>query len=290
LKQIEAQLRSTNKDLRLAAHTLARRFGPRAASLGKGLWPAILNPKSKFEDTVENLSTIARIQGTADDLNWKAVLLHHEDPYVRMEAVRWWRIFKGGGNVDLLVDNESHLVEKDKNAREDVAFVIRYLQGKGPEPVDKDALTKYALKELAEMPAVDRPKRAAMGLQVFERNACTRCHTTATQTTLLAPSLKGIAAQKVDYLIESVLYPSKVIKTGFEAEQIELKNGKVLTGLVKDDGKFLRVLSLDKDERIARDEVESRATTKVSVMPDGQEATLSRREFVDLMLYLQTLK
>ena len=140
------------------------------------------------------------------------------------------------------------------------------------------------------MPAVDRPKRAAMGLQVFERNACTKCHTTATQTTLLAPSLKGIAAQKVDYLIESVLYPSKVIKTGFEAEQIELKNGKVLTGLVKDDGKFLRVLSLDKEERIARDEVESRATTKVSVMPDGQEATLSRREFVDLMLYLQTLK
>jgi hypothetical protein len=28
----------------------------------------------------------------------------------------------------------------------------------------------------------------------------------------------------------------------------------------------------------------------VSVMPDGQETELSRREFVDLIAYLQTLK
>jgi hypothetical protein len=29
---------------------------------------------------------------------------------------------------------------------------------------------------------------------------------------------------------------------------------------------------------------------KTSVMPDGQEATMSRREFVDLIAYLQSLK
>jgi hypothetical protein len=40
LKQIEGQLRFTNKELRLAAHTLARRFGPRPPSLGNGLWPS----------------------------------------------------------------------------------------------------------------------------------------------------------------------------------------------------------------------------------------------------------
>src|SRR5262249_5544053 len=59
LKQIEGQLRSTNKELRLAAHTLARRFGPKASSLGDGLWPSVLNPKTKFEDTIDYLSTIA---------------------------------------------------------------------------------------------------------------------------------------------------------------------------------------------------------------------------------------
>jgi hypothetical protein len=43
-------------------------------------------------------------------------------------------------------------------------------------------------------------------------------------------------------------------------------------------GKFVRVLNLDKDERVLKSDIESRATSKVSVMPDGQEATLSRRE------------
>jgi len=129
-----------------------------------------------------------------------------------------------------------------------------------------------------------------MGLQVFERNACTKCHTTATQTTPLAPSLKGIAAQKVDYLIESVLYPSKVIKTGFETELIITKAGQTLTGLVKEEGNFLRVLNLDKDVKIAKADVEERRLQKVSIMPEGQELTMSRREFVDLMAYLQALK
>ena len=98
------------------------------------------------------------------------------------------------------------------------------------------------------------------------------------------------ASAPVDYLIESVLYPSKIIKTGWEVERVELKSGKTLTGLVKDEGKVLRVLNLDKDERVLKSEVESRATSKVSVMPEGLEAAMSRREFVDLIAYLQTLK
>src|SRR5205823_14314703 len=122
----------------------------------------------------------------------------------------------------------------------------RHLSGKTiGKARPKEWYAEGALKELADMPAADRPKRAAMGLQVFERNACTKCHTTATATTLLAPSLKGVAQQKTEYLIESVLYPSKVIKTGWEVEVVETKGGKTLTGLVKDEGKFLRVLNLD---------------------------------------------
>ena len=42
--------------------------------------------------------------------------------------------------------------------------------------------------------------------------------------------------------------------------------------------------------RIPKTEVETRSVSRVSVMPDAQEATMSRREFVDLIAYLQTLK
>jgi quinoprotein glucose dehydrogenase len=292
LMQIGSQLQSKNKDLRLAAHTLARRFGDKADSLAAGLWPGVLNPKAKFEDAVESLSTIARIE--KGNGSWEK-LLDHPDPLVRMEAVRWWRRFDGTTMTLTLKAREKELAQ-DKRIGEELDFLLHSVTKPGTEKpaVDKDALTRYALKELADMPAADRSKRSAMGLQVFERNSCTKCHTTATQTTLLAPSLKGVATQKVEYLIESVLFPSKIIKTGWEVENIETKDGKVVTGLVKDEGKSLRVIQamdyLGKPLVIDKANIESRSVLKISLMPEGQEATLSRREFVDLMAYLQTLK
>jgi putative heme-binding domain-containing protein len=291
LKQIGSQLQSNNKELRLAAHTLARRFGPGASDLAESLWPRVLNPKTKFDDAIEALSTIARVEKASQKKQWEQ-LLNHNNPLMRIETVRWWRRFaKEPKFIELLGSRALNLTEKDVNIRDDIEIVSRQISGKtiAKGPLSKDDLTKYTLEELADMPAADRSKRAAMGLQVFERNACTKCHTTATQTTLLAPSLKGVASQKVEYLIESVLFPSKIIKTGWEVEAIELKSGKTVSGLVKDEGKFLRVLNLDKDERVLKSDIESRSVLKVSVMPEGQEATLSRREFVDLIAYLATL-
>jgi putative heme-binding domain-containing protein len=96
--------------------------------------------------------------------------------------------------------------------------------------------------------------------------------------------------QKPDYLVESVLYPSKVIKTGFETEEVTMKSGKVLTGLVKDNGKSLRILNLDSEVTVLKSDVESRAVQKVSLMPDGQEKLMSRKEFLDLIVYLSSLR
>ncbi len=299
LKQIAGQLQSKNKELSQAAHTLARRFGPKAVGVADQLWPIVFDPQTKFEDSLEYLSTIARTETKPTFDNWKKGLFH-ADPFIRAETVRWWRNFKNDRDLQpRLSHNIETLAKQDRAVLEDIAAVYRHwgwddkqlAEGSLPIPErDKAALTKYALSELTKMPAGDRAKRAAMGLQVFERNACTKCHTTATATTPLAPSLKGVAGQKLDYLIESVLYPSKTIKTGWEVEVIETKSGKTLVGLAKDEGKHLRILNLDKDDRILKSDIESRNTSKISVMPEGQEATMSRREFVDLIAYLQTLK
>jgi putative heme-binding domain-containing protein len=295
LKHVGGQLQSANKELRLAAHTLARRFGPNAATLAEPLWPGVLNPKTKFEDAIESLSTIARVEKASKKEQWQQ-LLKHDDPMMRAEAVRWWRRFENQPEfIGILNERAVDLNQKDPNIGDDIYMVARHLTKKTiGKDRPKDELASHAAKELADMPDADRTKRAAMGLQVFERNACTKCHTTATATTPLAPSLKGIAQQKVDYLIESVLHPSKVIKTGWEVESIETKDGKVVTGLVKEEGKALRVIQamdyLGKPLLIDKASIESRSTSKISLMPEGQEATLSRREFVDLIAYLQTLK
>jgi putative heme-binding domain-containing protein len=297
LKHIAGQLHAGHPQVRQAAHSMARRFGSKSAALANQLWLGILAPKARFEDAVEDLSTLARIEQSPRKDAWEK-LLAHADPLVRTETVRWWRGFKGQAEmVELLCRQAPELLKADAGIREDLAAVFRHLDVVPdpdlalPEPEkDKAALSRQTLDALTALAPADRKKRAVLGQQVFERCACTKCHTTATQTTPLAPSLKGIAAQKLDYLVESVLYPSRVIKTGFEAETVVLKDGKVLTGLVKDEGTMLRVLALDQDVRIAKSDVESRSVTRVSIMPEGQEAQLGRRELVDLIAYLATLR
>jgi putative membrane-bound dehydrogenase-like protein len=299
LKQIAGQVRTGQPATRSAALLLARKFGHKSAPVADALWPGVFNPKTKPDDAAEYLATLAAIEAKPRQENWQK-LLGGTDPLLRTEAVRWWRSFKGRPEmVEHLVKQAPALLERDAGLREDLGSVLDHLEVKSeavkslnlPAPEkDRTALTRHTLETLEKMPAKERQQRAILGRQVFERSACTKCHTTATQTTPLAPSLKGVAAQKMDYLVESVLYPSKVIKTGFEVESVVTTDGKIYNGLVKDEGKFLRVLNLDLDVRVARAEVETRRVQRVSIMPEGQEAVLSRREFVDLIAYLATLK
>jgi putative membrane-bound dehydrogenase-like protein len=299
LNQIAGQVKSNQPPVRAAALLLARKFGSKSAAIAKILWPEVLNVKTKADDAAEYLATLAAVEAAPHKENWHK-LLTGNNALLRTEAVRWWRTFKDRPEmIDLLVREAPMLVKQDDRLREDLALVFAHLDVK-PETVkllqlpapekDKDALTRFTLDTVAKMLPAERQQRALLGKQVFERSGCTKCHTTATQTTLLAPSLKGIAAQKVDYLVESVLYPSKVIKTGFEVETVTLKDGKVYSGLVKEEDGFLRVLNVDQDVRVPKTAVEERRVQKVSIMPEGQEAGMSRREFVDLIVYLGTLK
>jgi putative membrane-bound dehydrogenase-like protein len=299
LKQLGGYLNGSTQ-VRPAAHALARKFGAKAAPLAPALWPRVNDSKAKLDDRVEALATLARIEATPVPASWER-LLADPDPFVRAEAVRWWRSFKGRAEWrELLAKRAPDLVKEDASLKDDLALVLAHLEvapdvlknmGLSTAETSKDVVTEQTLAALPKLAPADRQKRALLGKQVFERTGCTKCHTAVTQDTPLAPSLKGIAtAQKIDYLIESVLYPSKVIKTGFETELILTKDGKSVTGLVKDEGTTLRVLNLDKEVRIAKKDIEERSIQKISIMPEGQEKLMSRQEFVDLMCYLLTLK
>jgi putative heme-binding domain-containing protein len=109
---------------------------------------------------------------------------------------------------------------------------------------------------------------------------------------LLGPSLRGIGkAAKTEYLLEALLEPSKTIKTGYLTESIVTKDGKVLSGIVRDAPEDqLRIVTADKELLIDKADVEQRRIQKKSIMPDGQEKSLSPGEFVDLVNYLKSLK
>jgi putative heme-binding domain-containing protein len=84
--------------------------------------------------------------------------------------------------------------------------------------------------------------------------------------------------------------PSKIIKTGFETELLQTSDGKVISGLVKEEGDSLRVITPDAELVLKKTDVDSRKVQKVSLMPEGQHKTLSAAELKDLLAYLRSLQ
>src|SRR5262249_21743220 len=94
-----------------------------------------------------------------------------------------------------------------------------------------------------------------------------------------------------EYLIESVLLPSKVLKKGYETVVVTTKDERTLTGLVAaetaDALTLIDPAANGKRIVVAKAEIEKRATGGKSLMPDGLVNLLSdRQQFLDLAKYL----
>lgn len=298
LRLVGKQLAARNRDVREAAHALARRLGRKAGPLARDLWAVLADEKKAAGFGPEAVATLALIE-TPNAERWRSLLVG-KDPAVRTEAVRTWRAFKDRPElVDVLLREAPALLKVDPDLADDLGAVTRALAlppdrvrslALKAAPPDPDALARATAALIAKLSSPERARRAALGQQVFERAGCVKCHTTATQTTELAPSLRGIGGQKAEYLVESVLYPSKVIKTGFETETVQTTQGRTLTGLVREDGNTLLIRSPDATVRVLKTDVETRTQNRVSIMPEGLAGPLGRREFEDLIAYLSTLR
>ncbi|MGL4550861.1 MAG: hypothetical protein ACRC33_06710, partial [Gemmataceae bacterium] len=295
LGEIGRHLNHKQAPVRAAAHDAARRFGPKASEVAKALWPAASDAKAAVPARLEAIGTLAKVEASPDKAGWVG-LLDDRSPHVRREAVRSWRAFRESpALVEALVAKAPALAEKAELAAVlpqlgDAGVAAAKRLGLTAEALDRAKLGEETERALGKLPAAEQRVRAQAGKLVFERNACVKCHR-VDEDTVRGPGLKAVGkGQKKGYLIESVLYPSAVIKTGFETERVQTNGGKVLTGVVRDEGTHLRVLDGDNDVRVAKKAVETREVQKLSIMPEGQEKQLSRREFEDLVAYLESLR
>ena len=281
--------------VRNAAHRLARLHGTKAASLSDSLWKRVADPQDKRPpaDRLADLTTLMAVEAEPKADNW-ARLLAEGDPVLVADAVRSWRQFAGNATMTkVLQDAAAGLVKRLPELQADLAAVAAALKIDKPiaPQVDPAAVTADDAAFAAAAVAAPRtPAGDALGRRVFERTGCVKCHAAGSQGTERAPPLAGIGkSQKIDYLIEAVLEPSKIIKTGFEIETITMQDGRVFSGLVKDEKDTLRIVMPDAETRVKKADVDERVVQKKSLMPEGQHRQLSPREFADLVGYLQSL-
>src|SRR5262249_42578438 len=101
------------------------------------------------------------------------------------------------------------------------------------------------------------------------------------------PDITGSPRTSLDYLLENILDPSAVVFGEYQVTQIDLKNGRTLTGIIRrEDERSLTLVTLNEKLEVPKNEIASREKSPVSLMPEGLLAALKDDEVRDLFAYL----
>jgi putative heme-binding domain-containing protein len=162
-----------------------------------------------------------------------------------------------------------------------------FLKGPSAGAFDPEEFRRFAVSTRGA------PERGKALFSDLKGVACVKCHAVGGEGGVVGPELTSVGAKYPrDELINSVLYPSARISSGYEPVVIETTDGRILTGIIKgenpdslelEDGDAKRV-------RLPKSDIEGRKRSDVSLMPNGLAEGLTQQDFADLIAYLETLK
>ncbi len=145
-----------------------------------------------------------------------------------------------------------------------------------------------------EKHAMDKKGDPITGQRVFWAEAgvaCFKCHQLAGQGTAVGPDLTliGIQFPRIT-LIEHILYPSRVVREGYQTYNFELKDGDSVSGMIKgEDGQTVTLLdNAGKVVTVSKNQISTRNKSALSLMPEGLQVGLSLDQFADLIAFLES--
>jgi putative heme-binding domain-containing protein len=132
------------------------------------------------------------------------------------------------------------------------------------------------------------------GEEVYRRAQlqCTVCHAIGGVGGVIGPDMVSIGASApVDYLVESLLEPSKKIKEGYHTTLVTTKKGDAFSGALASETGAEMVIrdAAGQEHRIAKADIAETVISPVSLMPPGLTMSLREDEFVDLVRFLSEL-
>ena len=125
--------------------------------------------------------------------------------------------------------------------------------------------------------------------QTFQR-LCASCHTLNGKGGNIGPDLTGSGRNGLEYFIESIVDPNSVIGLEYQLNIITKKDGSVLSGMVTEESKVLKVRTPAGIILVNKSDIKKRQVMKQSMMPAGLLTALPDHEIVDLLRYLEKQK
>ncbi len=128
---------------------------------------------------------------------------------------------------------------------------------------------------------------ATAGKLVFT-TICAKCHTHTGVGAAIGPDLTGTAVHSKEHLLTEVLDPSRSVEGNYRVYTVVTNKGVVLNGLLAAETKTSIELydTEGKKQTIFRDDIDSLVGSTKSLMPDGFEKQLNRKQLTDLLEFL----
>lgn len=126
------------------------------------------------------------------------------------------------------------------------------------------------------------------GKAVFEKT-CAKCHTIFGKGANVGPDITVNGRETLDAVLTNLLDPNLVIGKGYQAWTLATTDGRVLSGLLVEESPQRVVLRVEggKEEAVARADIMTFEQSKISLMPEELEKTISEQELRDLVVFLR---
>jgi putative heme-binding domain-containing protein len=152
-------------------------------------------------------------------------------------------------------------------------------------PAQDKAQALYRYLALVPPDALKKADRSH-GRAVYART-CASCHMLFNEGGKIGPDLTGSQRARPEYVLSKVLDPNAVVARDYQLTLFTTKDGRTLSGIVKEETKETVTLQTPNDVvRLSKADIEERHQSAQSLMPEGQLATLSDAEIRDLIAYL----
>lgn len=132
-----------------------------------------------------------------------------------------------------------------------------------------------------------------VGKNLFKVANCVGCHKLNNEGRELGPDLTKIepAKQTTEHILRSIVEPSKEIAEKYQSYTLVLNSGKVMTGMIVSESKteiklLVDPLAIGEPAVIPVAEIDERAKSAASIMPQGLLNKLTREEILDLIAYV----
>ena len=225
--------------------------------------------------------------------------------------VEWFdaaREFGGAASMSGYIDNiwdsamqilpeEERVVAQGRKARaleerrEKAAALLDLIEeGRAPS----SELAQMSFDELSEYLEYDpmsyRRPDLKKGELVFLRSRCANCHVFGSIGLGGGPDLSTVTSRfRRRDILESIMYPSKVVSDQYTGVDVEMKDGEFYSGMVAGETPLKLTLITAAGERVElrKRDIRDRSVSLMSIMPDGLLDTMSLGDLVALVQFLE---